>query len=106
MKLEAKLKSDGLVDDIQRSEKPTWIEEYQTKNAKLPSIPDVFKPLVVGDAKDISKVQIIPISGQHWSNLTCNEKNHLLELVEYTGQSAEDYCRLWQSQLPRTPRGK
>lgn len=106
MKIGVKLNSDGLVEDVQRVEKPTWIEEYQTENAKLPSIPDILKSLILGDVKDISKIQIIPISGQKWHNLTQNEKNQLLELVEYTGQSAEDYCRLWQSQLPRTPRGK
>lgn len=109
MKIEVKLKPDGLVEDIQRSEKLDWIAAYREKVAKNPVLPDVFLPVVnkYEKGEPISQdIEVIPISGQQWHNLTQSEKNQLLELIEFTGQSAEEYTRSWQIMLPRNPRGK
>ena len=89
----------GLVKRIAKSDKSSWLDSPQ-------KLPDVFLPLVLNYTKGqaISKdIEVIPISGQKWGELTQGEKEQLLELVEYTGVRAEDYCRHWESMLPKDP---
>ena len=103
MKINLTLNSNGLADRIEKTSERGCID------VQNPSIPNVLLPIVRNyvEGKPIDqKVRVIPTSGQMWQELTHNEKEALLELVELTGVRAEDYCRLWQSQLPRPPRGK
>jgi len=103
VKIKVKLNNKGLVEDIEKQEVDSdWITDK-----KLPVLPDIFLPVVSNYTigSPISKdIRVSPISGQQWSNLTHNERGKLLELVEWLGESAEEYCRKWQSLLPRDPR--
>ena len=108
MKITIRLNDKGLVRDIEKDDsKWDWIETARQLKLQLPPLPRGLEPLVnrykPGDA--ITKdMEIIPPSGQFWSQLTDTEKTKLLELIEWTGQSAEEYCRHFQSMLPRDPR--
>ena len=107
MKLTIKINDKYRVADIERDDKPSWIEKYQQVNPqKLPLLPNFMLPFVnwyiVGEP--ITKnIEIIPISGQQWQKLTNSERAELLELVEFTGKNAEDYVRELQSHFPRDP---
>ena len=107
MELKIKIDEKYRVTDIEKSDKPSWIEKYQRGNPqKLPPLPNFMLPFVnwyvVGEP--ITKnIEIIPISGQQWQKLTNSEKGQLLELVEFTGKDAGDYYREFQSHFPRDP---
>ena len=95
MKIKLTLNSKGLVDRIERTDETTWL------NLEKPTVPDVLLPLTHNTKAVTQDIKVIPVSGQQWQNLTQNEKEELLELVEVTGVRAEDYVRLFQSMLPK-----
>ena len=107
MKLKVKLDSRYRVEDIERGTTPDWIDSYKLANQnKLPPLPGFLSPLVNNytEGQPISKdIVVIPISGQQWQALTASERAELLELVEFTGKDAGDYCREFQSHFPRDP---
>ena len=112
MKLNVKLNDTYRVQDIERDKvKPDWVESETVKGTTpdknvLPILPSFLLPLVNGytQGEPISKdIVVIPISGQQWQAMMADERNKLLELVEFTGKDAGDYCREFQSHFPRDP---
>lgn len=102
--IKLELNDKGLVSSINQDTDPDWITLYQTKTGKLPAVPKSLLSLVNNyvEGQPISQtIQVIPISGQQWSLLNKKQKRFLLELVEWLGGNADDYCRLWMSMLPR-----
>ena len=118
MKLKVKLDKNYKVEDIERDDKsPSWVEKHPQKSPPIPKW--MYQILNIRDEKGYSslhqsqedllvsnKLEVIPVSGQQWQAMNTNQRNELLELVEFTGQDAGDYCRLFQSMYPKTPRGK
>ena len=101
MKITIRRDEKGLVNYIDKSAAPGWLDV-----GKPPTLPGSFQPIVHNytNGQPVSKdIKVIPISGQQWLNLTQNEQEQLLELVEWLGVTAEDYCRQFQSMLPRDP---
>ncbi len=81
-----------------------WID---SKN--LPMLPDALLPVVIGHekGKPISKdIKVISCSNQYWHSLSDDEQSKILELVEWTGESKEEYMRKMRAVLPKNPRGK
>jgi len=108
MKIQVRLNDKGLVQAVEKVEGLDWIEQAQ-QGGKPPVLPNAFLSLVnkYDKGKPVSSdTKVIPISGQQWHNLTQNEKEELLALVEFTGIRAEDYIRKFQAMLPKNPRGK
>ena len=101
MKINLTLNSNGLADRIVKTEGLGWLDK-----TPLPVMPDALRPMVhnYDEKKGINaSVKVLPTNGQIWHQLTQDEKEQLLELVEYTGVRAEDYMRLWTSMLPKDP---
>lgn len=51
-------------------------------------------------------LEVITVSPQLWSLMNHDEREQLLELVEFTGGSAEEYMRHFKSMMPKDPKGK
>ena len=100
MKITLEINEKGLPQRVSKDVSSGWLDNIK------PVLPDVFKPLVNNyNGKAISSnLEVIPISGQMWHSLTQNEKEDLLELVEFTGVRAEDYVRNFTSMLPKDRR--
>ncbi len=107
MKISISVK-DGKVDSAQQDpSKESWIESYVKQYKKLPPAPDYLLSILVGYIKGqpISKdIKVRSFSGQFWNEiLTNNQREGLLELVEWLGQDIDKYISNSEVMYPKDP---
>lgn len=84
-----------------------WIERDRATTGELPLVPHWLAPLVLNyqpGARVATGMKLLTPSAQFWANLLPSQKDKLLELVEWLGESPEDY--LWKIEQGRPPGGR
>ena len=95
----------GRVRAIDKDAQPTWIVE-NTVGGILPKLPKWMLPVVINYQKGTpitKQLQVIPSSGQYWTELNFRQQGKLLELVEWTGGDADQYVHDFESMYPESP---
>jgi hypothetical protein len=81
-----------------------WIISYESRNKKLPAIPEYLLSVVqkyeIGSPLT-KEIEIINMSGQFWNNLLPSQREELKQLVEWLDMNWDDYLEQMKRMLPK-----